>query len=64
SLSAVSASIGGTNAQVLFAGAQGDFAGLDQTNIAIPRSLAGRGDVDLVFSVDGKTANTVTINIK
>ncbi|HKQ73753.1 MAG TPA: hypothetical protein VJ810_08515, partial [Blastocatellia bacterium] len=47
SLSAVSASIGGTNAQVLFAGAQGDFAGLDQTNIAIPRSLAGRGDVDL-----------------
>ncbi|MGH9936851.1 MAG: hypothetical protein ACREAM_11435 [Blastocatellia bacterium] len=64
SLSAVNAAIGGTNAQVLFAAAQGDFAGLDQTNIAIPRSLAGRGDVDLVLSVDSKAANTVLLNIK
>src|SRR5262249_32575550 len=31
-LSAVTATIGGTNAQTLFAGAQGNFAGLDQTN--------------------------------
>jgi uncharacterized protein (TIGR03437 family) len=64
SLSAVTATIGGTNAQVLFAGAQADFAGLDQTNIAIPRTLAGRGDVGLEFSVDGKAANTVSLNIK
>jgi uncharacterized protein (TIGR03437 family) len=64
SLSAVTATIGGVNAQPLYAGAQGSYAGLDQTNIAIPRSLAGRGDVDLNFSVDGRAANTVTINIK
>lgn len=34
------------------------------SDIAIPRSLSGRGDVELVFSVDGKAANTVLINIK
>ncbi len=62
-LSVASATIGGVNADVLFAGAQGDFAGPDQANIRIPRSLAGRGNVDLVFSVNGKTANTVSINI-
>ncbi len=64
SISTVTSTIGGTNAQVLFAGAQGDFAGLDQTNIAIPRSLAGRGDVDWVLNVDGKDANTVSLSIK
>jgi uncharacterized protein (TIGR03437 family) len=63
-LSAVTATIGGANAEALFAGAQGDFAGLDQANIAIPRSLAGRGNVDVVLRVVGKNANTVTINIR
>jgi uncharacterized protein (TIGR03437 family) len=63
-LSAVTAAIGGANADVLFAGAQGDFAGLDQANIAIPRSLAGRGNVDVVLRADGKTANAVTINVR
>lgn len=68
-LSNVSCTIGGTNAQVDFAGAQGSLEGLDQTNIIIPRSLAGpagmpRGVVDLAFTVDGKTANTVQLNIK
>jgi uncharacterized protein (TIGR03437 family) len=64
SLSAVTATIGGTNADVSFAGAQPAFVGLDQLNLAVPRSLAGRGAVDVVVRVDGKTANTVTINIK
>lgn len=63
-LSNVSCTIGGTNATVDFAAAQGGLEGLDQTNIFIPRSLAGRGLVDLVFTVDGKTANTVQLNIK
>jgi hypothetical protein len=35
-----------------------------QTNIIIPLRLAGRGDVDLSFTVDRIQANTVTINIK
>jgi uncharacterized protein (TIGR03437 family) len=64
-LSAVTCQIWGTNVPVTFAGAQGDLAGLDQVNVGpLPHSLAGRGEVDLVLSVDGKAANTVRINLK
>ena len=63
-LSLANATIGGLSATVTYAGAQGSFVGLDQANILIPRSLAGSGNVKVVFSADGKTANTVTINIK
>ena len=59
----VRVTIGGVNADVLFAGPQGVFAGLDQLNVRIPRSLIGRGEVDAVLTVDGKTANTVRLNI-
>ncbi len=64
SLSEVSCTIGGTNAEVLFAGAQPNFIGLAQANVRIPRSLIGRGNVDVVLTVRGRTANTVTINIR
>jgi uncharacterized protein (TIGR03437 family) len=64
-LSAVTCQIGGeTSDQVQFAGAQGTLVGLDQANVRIPRSLAGRGEVDVVITVDGKAANTVRINIR
>lgn len=63
-LSQVSARVGGTDAFVTYAGAQNDFAGLDQINLLLPRSLAGRGEVDLALTFDGKAANTVKINIK
>ena len=63
-LGLVSARIGGTDASVLYAGAQNDFAGLDQINVLLPRSLAGRGEVDVVLAADGKTANTVRVSIK
>ncbi len=56
--------IGGTNAEVLYAGPQGDLVGLDQVNVRLPRSLAGRGEVDVVLSLDGKTANVVKLNIR
>ena len=64
SLGAVTCTIGGTVADVLFAGSQDGYVGLDQANIVIPRSLAGRGNVDVVLRVDGVAANTVTINLK
>lgn len=64
SLSGVSATIGGTISSVSYTGAQGSYAGLDQINISLPRSLAGRGNVDVSLTVDGNPANTVTINIK
>ncbi|MEP7341823.1 MAG: YCF48-related protein, partial [Acidobacteriota bacterium] len=62
-LAAVTATIGGTNSEVSFAGQQPDFVGLDQINVRVPRSLAGRGEVDIVLMADGRTANTVRINI-
>ncbi len=60
----VSATIGGVNAPVSYAAAQGTYVGLDQANIQIPSSLAGRGSVDVVLTVDGQASNTVTINVK
>lgn len=64
SLSAVMATIGGANAEVSFAGPQGDFAGLDQVNVRLPRILVGRGEVNIALIVDGKAANAVTVNIR
>ncbi len=64
SLTSVTAQIGGTTAEVLYAGKQGDLVGVDQVNLRIARTLSGRGDVDIVISVDGIPANVVRINIK
>jgi uncharacterized protein (TIGR03437 family) len=63
SLSNVTATIGGVEAQVVFAGAQNDLAGLDQANVRIPRSLIGRGEVEIALTVDGRKANPVRIAI-
>jgi len=64
SLASVNARIGGESAQTLYAGAQGDFVGLDQVNLRLPRSLAGRGEVDVALTADGRSANTVKVNIR
>ena len=64
SLANMTARLGNVTVPVLFAGAQGDYAGLDQVNIQIPRILAGRGEVELVLMVDGQQSNVVRINIK
>lgn len=64
SLSAVTVQVGGVVTSINFAGAQMDFVGLDQINALLPRSLIGRGDVDIVVSVDGLTANTLRVNVK
>jgi len=64
SLSAAQLAVGGTALEVLFLGGQGGFVGLDQLNSRLPRSLVGRGSVNVVLVVDGKPANVVTINIR
>lgn len=56
--------IGGEEVPVLYVGQQGDYAGLDQINLHLPRSLKGRGEVELWFTVDGKTTNLVKVSIK
>ncbi|MGH9845743.1 MAG: kelch repeat-containing protein [Blastocatellia bacterium] len=63
-LSAVVATIGGASSEVLFASAAPGFVGLDQANLRIPRTLAGRGEVDVALSVDGKPTNLVRVNIR
>jgi len=63
-LARVTAKIGGADAEVLFAGAQGGFAGLDQVNVRLPRSLKGRGEQDVVLTVDGQASNAVRLSFQ
>jgi uncharacterized protein (TIGR03437 family) len=61
----VTVTVGGESIPLLGALPHGTFIGLDQVNAGpLPRSLAGRGLVDIVVTVDGVVANTVQIRIK
>ncbi len=63
-LSAISVTIGGEPVPVIGAAAQGEFDGLDQVNVGpLPSTLAGRGEVALELTVDGVSANPVTVNL-
>ena len=64
SLATVLAKLGGVDGQVIYAGAQPDLMGLDQVNVRLPRSLIGRGEVEVALMVDGQSANTVRVNIR
>lgn len=63
-LEAVTATIGDEEAEVLFAGGLAGFAGLDQANVRLPRSLAGKGEVSVLLTADNRAANAVTVNVK
>jgi gluconolactonase len=56
--------IGGAPAELSFIGAQGTFVGLDQLNVALSPSLAGRGEMDVVLTIGAQSANAVRVNIK
>ncbi len=64
SLANLRAKIGGADIPVEYAGPQSEFAGLDQVNLRLPRSLAGRGAVTLELTVDGKAANVTYLAFK
>lgn len=49
---------------VEYAGPQGQYVGLDQLNLRLPRSLSGRGEQNIVVTVDDQTANSVRVQIK
>ncbi len=51
----------GQDVPVEYTGAQGQFAGLDQINIRLERSLKGRGEEDLVVIADGVSSNAVRV---
>lgn len=52
-LDLVSVTIGGETIKPEYAGPQGQFEGLDQVNVKLPRSLAGKGSVEIRLRVDG-----------
>jgi uncharacterized protein (TIGR03437 family) len=56
--------VGGTSVPVLYAGPAAPYAGLDQVNISLPKSLAGAGDVRLYLVADGVASNVVGLNIQ
>jgi hyaluronate lyase len=62
--SQVSCTVHGIAVPVLYSGAQGQYQGLDQVNISLPVALTGSGESDVVVTVDGKSANAVTLNIQ
>ena len=55
---------GNTAGTVQYVGPQGTWPGLDQVNVLIPKSLEGAGNVSVVLSVAGMTANTVNFTIQ
>jgi uncharacterized protein (TIGR03437 family) len=59
----VKVSIGEVPVVAEWAGPQG-ASGVDQVNVLLPASLAGRGTVDLVVEVAGARANTVQVTFK
>ncbi len=63
SMTNVRVTIGGVVSEISFLGAHSRLVGVDQMNIKLPQTIRGRGNVDVVVTIDGKTANTVTINI-
>jgi uncharacterized protein (TIGR03437 family) len=62
--SAATASIGGVDAPVSYAGPQGTYAGLDQFNLLLPRSVAGKGKAEVVIKAGGKSSNAVYLTIQ
>jgi uncharacterized protein (TIGR03437 family) len=62
--SAMTMTIGTTSVTPLFVGAQGILDGLDQINLQIPASMAGAGEVNLTFTIDGKNSNPVRLRIR
>jgi uncharacterized protein (TIGR03437 family) len=55
---------GSEGLEVLYSGPQGTFAGLDQINVRLPRSLAGRGPVQMIVVADGAPSNIVDIVVR
>lgn len=60
----VAASVGGVKADVSYAGPQGEFGGLDQVNILLPASVAGKGRVDVSITAGGRVSNAVNVMVQ
>ncbi len=63
-LSGVTCKIGSVTLPVAYAGPQTVFVGLDQINVPLPKSLRASGPQTVVLTVDGQTANSVSLTFK
>ena len=63
-LADVTARVGSLDLPVSFAGAHPLFPGLDQVNVALPRSLAAAGQVNVSLNVASTPSNVVTVTIR
>ena len=59
----VQVTVGGVNCMVEYSGSQGLFTGLDQINVLLPASLAGKGTVEVQLTANGVAANAAQIVI-
>ena len=64
SLANVAMTINGIAVPVLYAGPAPGYTGLDQVNVELVLSLRGSGVSNVVLTVDGLAANTVTIDVQ
>ncbi|MDQ6706766.1 MAG: hypothetical protein M3Z85_12420, partial [Acidobacteriota bacterium] len=63
-MQSVKATVAGIDVPVLYAGPQGGFACLDQVNIQLPASLAGKGNVNIQLTAGGIASNPVQVTIQ
>jgi len=64
SLSGAVLRAGGIDLPVVYLGPHSDLVGLDQLNALLPRSLAGRGQVELSLTVEGLSANMLRLTFR
>ena len=60
-LSDVKVTVGGIPVDVLYAGPQPTYAGLDQVNVLLPRDIPVTGIATVRLTVEERLANTVTV---
>ena len=58
---AVICNINGSSFPVVYAGAQADFAGLDQVNVLLPGDLRPGSALSVSLMVDGQSSNVITV---
>ena len=58
------ATIGDVALPVEYLGSQGFFSGLDQVNVLLPKSLKGKGEVDLFLTINGDVTNKVRVKVR
>ena len=63
-VTSASATIGGVPADIAYAGQTQSANGVAQFNIAVPRTLAGAGIVEVLVTVNGKASNPVYVTLK